>query len=117
MGDLEYESGPNNKLVSIKLSKDLKELGLDITRFKTGTPPRVNSHTIDYSKTEIQPGDDIHQGFSYETTEIITEQIPCWLTYTNEFTHQVINDNITQSAMYSGMQRRTGPRYCPSYRK
>src|SRR5690625_236571 len=114
MGDLEYESGPNNQRVSIKLSEDLEELGLDITRFKTGTPPRVNSHTIDYSKTEIQPGDDIHQGFSYETTEFITEQIPCWLTYTNEFTHQVINDNLTQSAMYSGMERGTGPRYCPS---
>src|SRR5699024_10428550 len=82
--------------------------------FKTGTPPRVNSHTIDYSKTEIQPGDDLSQGFSYETTEFITDQIPCWLTYTNEFTHQVINDNLSLSAMYSGMKRGTGPRYCPS---
>src|SRR5690625_4957557 len=114
IGDLEYESGPNNQRVSIKLSEDLEEIGFNLTRFKTGTPPRVNSKTIDYSKTEIQPGDDIHQGFSYETTEFITEQIPCWLTYTNEFTHQVINDNLTQSAMYSGMERGTGPRYCPS---
>jgi len=114
MGDLEYESGPNNQRVSVKLSENLEELGLDLTRFKTGTPPRVNSHTIDYSKTEIQPGDDKPQGFSYETTEYITDQIPCWLTYTNEFTHQVINDNLQLSAMYSGMKRGTGPRYCPS---
>lgn len=114
IGDLEYESGPNNQRVSVKLSENLEKLGLELTRFKTGTPPRVNSHTIDYSKTEIQPGDDLSQGFSYETTEFITDQIPCWLTYTNEFTHQVINDNLSLSAMYSGMKRGTGPRYCPS---
>lgn len=114
MGDLEYESGPNNQRVSIKLSEHLEELGFELTRFKTGTPPRVNSHTIDYSKTEIQPGDDKPQAFSYETTEYITDQIPCWLTYTNEFTHQLINDNLNLSAMYSGMKRGTGPRYCPS---
>lgn len=114
VGDYEYESGPNNQRVSVKLSENLEELGFDLTRFKTGTPPRVNSHTIDYSKTEIQPGDEKPQGFSYETTEFITDQIPCWLTHTNERTHQVINDNLTLSAMYSGMKRGTGPRYCPS---
>lgn len=114
MGDLEYESGPNNQRVSVKLSEHLEELGIEITRFKTGTPPRVNSHTIDYSKTEMQPGDDKPQAFSYETTEYVAEQIPCWLTYTNEFTHKVIDDNLSLSAMYSGMKRGTGPRYCPS---
>lgn len=114
IGDLEYESGPNNQRVSIKLSENLEDLGFDLVRFKTGTPPRVNSYTVDYSKTEIQPGDDKPQGFSYETTEYIMDQIPCWLTYTNERTHQVINDNLTLSAMYSGMKRGTGPRYCPS---
>ncbi|RLL41740.1 tRNA uridine-5-carboxymethylaminomethyl(34) synthesis enzyme MnmG [Oceanobacillus piezotolerans] len=114
MGDLEYESGPNNQRPSVKLSENLQELGLELVRFKTGTPPRVNSHTIDYSKTEIQPGDDKPQGFSYETTEFITDQIPCWLTYTNEFTHEVINNNLGLSAMYSGAKRGTGPRYCPS---
>ncbi len=114
MGDIEYESGPNNQRVSVKLSEHLEEIGLQLTRFKTGTPPRVNSRSIDYSKTEIQPGDEKPQGFSYETTSFITDQIPCWLTYTNEFTHQVINDNLQLSAMYSGMKRGTGPRYCPS---
>src|SRR5699024_7481915 len=114
MGDLEYESGPNNQRASVKLSENLEDLGLELTRFKTGTPPRVNSHTIDYSKTEIQPGDDKPQGFSYETTKFITDQIPCWLTHTNEFTHKVINDNLGFSAMYSGMIKGTGPRYCPS---
>ncbi len=114
MGHLEYESGPNNQRVSVKLSENLEELGFELTRFKTGTPPRVNSHTVDYSKTEIQPGDDNPQSFSYETTEQITDQLPCWLTYTNEFTHQVINDNLGFSAMYSGAKRGTGARYCPS---
>ncbi|HLQ72936.1 MAG TPA: tRNA uridine-5-carboxymethylaminomethyl(34) synthesis enzyme MnmG [Bacillota bacterium] len=114
IGDLEYESGPNNQRVTIKLSENLEELGLELTRYKTGTPPRVNSHSIDYSKTEIQPGDEKPQAFSYETVEYITDQIPCWLTYTNEHTHKVINDNLGLSAMYSGMKRGTGPRYCPS---
>ena len=114
IGDLEYESGPNNQRVSIKLSENLEKIGFDLTRYKTGTPPRVNSHTIDYSKTEIQPGDEKQQSFSYETTEYITDQIPCWLTHTNETTHEVINDNLMRSAMYSGMIKGTGPRYCPS---
>lgn len=114
IGELAYESGPNNMAPSINLSYHLQELGFDMVRFKTGTPPRVNSKTIDYSKTEIQPGDDVPRAFSYETTEFITDQLPCWLTYTGHETHQLINGNLHRSPMYSGMIEGTGPRYCPS---
>ncbi|MFC4024186.1 tRNA uridine-5-carboxymethylaminomethyl(34) synthesis enzyme MnmG [Oceanobacillus longus] len=114
MGHLEYESGPNNQRVSVNLSKNLEDLGFDITRFKTGTPPRVNSHTVDYSKTEIQPGDENPKYFSHDTADQMVEQLPCWLTYTNEFTHEVINNNLGLSAMYSGAKRGAGARYCPS---
>jgi tRNA uridine 5-carboxymethylaminomethyl modification enzyme len=114
IGDLAYESGPNNMQPSVNLSYHLQELGFKMVRFKTGTPPRVNSKTIDYSKTEIQPGDDEPRAFSYETTKYITDQLPCWLTYTGEKTHEIINTNLHRSAMYSGMIEGTGPRYCPS---
>ncbi|WP_026568054.1 tRNA uridine-5-carboxymethylaminomethyl(34) synthesis enzyme MnmG [Bacillus sp. UNC41MFS5] len=114
IGDLKYSSGPNNQQPSIKLSEHLEALGFDLVRFKTGTPPRVNSNTIDYSKTEIQPGDDQPRAFSYETTKYITDQLPCWLTYTNEETHQIIDQNLHRSPMFSGMIKGTGPRYCPS---
>jgi len=114
IGDLKYSSGPNNQQPSLKLADNLRELGFDLVRFKTGTPPRVNSKTIDYSKTEIQPGDDVPRAFSYETTEYIMDQMPCWLTYTNERTHSIIDENLHLSPMYSGMIKGTGPRYCPS---
>ncbi|WP_462406021.1 tRNA uridine-5-carboxymethylaminomethyl(34) synthesis enzyme MnmG [Gracilibacillus sp. Marseille-QA3620] len=114
LGELKYSSGPNNQQPSIKLSEHLEELGFDLVRFKTGTPPRVNGETIDYSKTEIQPGDDVPRAFSYETTAYITDQLPCWLTYTNEGTHTIIDRNLHRSPMYSGMIKGTGPRYCPS---
>jgi tRNA uridine 5-carboxymethylaminomethyl modification enzyme len=114
LGELKYSSGPNNQQPAIKLSEHLEELGFDLVRFKTGTPPRVNSNTIDYSKTEIQPGDDAPLAFSYETTKFITDQLPCWLTYTNEHTHQLIDDNLHRSPMFSGMVKGTGARYCPS---
>ncbi|WP_404330606.1 tRNA uridine-5-carboxymethylaminomethyl(34) synthesis enzyme MnmG [Mesobacillus maritimus] len=114
LGELKYSSGPNNQQPSIKLSEHLEELGLDLVRFKTGTPPRIHSNTIDYSKTEIQPGDEVPRAFSYETTKYITEQLPCWLTYTNEKTHEIIDHNLHRSPMFSGMIKGTGPRYCPS---
>ena len=114
IGDLKYSSGPNNQQPSIKLADNLKDLGFNMVRFKTGTPPRVNSRTIDYSKTEIQPGDEEPRAFSFETTEFITDQLPCWLTYTSEKTHEIINENLHLSPMFSGMIKGTGPRYCPS---
>ncbi|MCU7557918.1 tRNA uridine-5-carboxymethylaminomethyl(34) synthesis enzyme MnmG [Macrococcus capreoli] len=114
LGNIKYSSGPNHQMPSITLADHLRELGFDIVRFKTGTPPRVNGNTIDYSKTEIQPGDEVPRAFSYETTEFILDQLPCWLTYTNATTHKVIDDNLHLSAMYSGMIKGTGPRYCPS---
>ena len=114
IGELKYSSGPNNQQPSVRLSEHLEELGFDLVRFKTGTPPRVNSTSIDYSKTEIQPGDEVPRAFSYETTKFITDQLPCWLTYTSTETHQIIDANLHRSPMYSGMIKGTGPRYCPS---
>lgn len=114
LGDLSYESGPNNMQPSVNLSYNLKDLGFEMVRFKTGTPPRVNGQTIDYSQTEIQPGDDVPRAFSFETTKFITDQLPCWLTYTNAETHDLITSNLSRSPMYSGMIEGTGPRYCPS---
>ncbi|WNQ11500.1 tRNA uridine-5-carboxymethylaminomethyl(34) synthesis enzyme MnmG [Paenibacillus aurantius] len=114
MGELMYESGPNNQQPSVKLSENLRSLGLELVRFKTGTPPRVHGDTIDFSKTEIQPGDEEPKFFSYETTEEVPNQIPCWLTYTSEKTHEIINSNLHRAPMFSGVIEGTGPRYCPS---
>ncbi|CAH1197410.1 MULTISPECIES: tRNA uridine-5-carboxymethylaminomethyl(34) synthesis enzyme MnmG [Paenibacillus] len=114
MGELMYESGPNNQQPSLKLSEHLRELGFELVRFKTGTPPRVHKDTIDFSKTEIQPGDDEPKFFSYETESSDNEQLPCWLTYTSVETHQIINDNLHRAPMFSGLIEGTGPRYCPS---
>jgi tRNA uridine 5-carboxymethylaminomethyl modification enzyme len=114
LGDLQYESGPNNMRPSIRLAYHLQELGFEMVRFKTGTPPRVHKSSVDFSKMEIQPGDTVPRAFSYETTEFIMDQLPCWLTYTNEETHRMINNNLHRAPMYSGIIEGTGPRYCPS---
>lgn len=114
MGELTYESGPNNQQPSVRLSENLRELGFDLVRFKTGTPPRVHKDTIDFSKTEIQPGDEKPKFFSFETKSSDNEQLPCWLTYTSEVTHQIINDNLHRAPMFTGIIEGTGPRYCPS---
>lgn len=114
IGNLRYSSGPNNQKPAVKLAENLEELGFESVRFKTGTPPRLNSKTIDYSKTEIQPGDEEPRAFSYETTEFITDQLPCWLTYTTPETHRLISDNLHLAPMYSGMIKGKGPSYCPS---
>lgn len=114
MGELMYESGPNNQQPSLKLSASLKEHGFELVRFKTGTPPRVHKDTIDFSKTEIQPGDEQPKFFSHETISSNNEQLPCWLTYTSAQTHKIINDNLHRAPMFSGAIEGTGPRYCPS---
>ncbi len=114
IGELMYESGPNNQQPSVRLSACLKELGFQLVRFKTGTPPRVHGSTIDFSKTEIQPGDEKPRFFSFETEEEVPNQLPCWLTYTSEDTHRIIQDNLHRAPMFSGAIEGTGPRYCPS---
>ncbi|MDF2960508.1 MAG: tRNA uridine 5-carboxymethylaminomethyl modification protein [Paenibacillus sp.] len=114
MGELMYESGPNNQQPAVRLSQSLRDNGLELVRFKTGTPPRVHKDTIDFSKTVIQPGDEKPKFFSYETTEEVPDQLPCWLTYTSEQTHQIINNNLHRAPMFSGAIEGTGPRYCPS---
>ncbi|RKD22877.1 tRNA uridine(34) 5-carboxymethylaminomethyl synthesis enzyme MnmG [Ammoniphilus oxalaticus] len=114
IGELQYESGPNNMAPSINLSYNLQELGFELVRFKTGTPPRVNGRTVDYDQLQIQPGDENPQHFSYETTEALPDQIPCWLTYTSPETHEIINDNLHRAPMFSGLIEGVGARYCPS---
>jgi len=118
IGELQYESGPNNSKSAVKLSENLEELGFDLERFKTGTPPRVNGKTIDYSVTEEQPGDKEPHHFSFDTPDSayipISEQLSCWLTYTNEGTHAIIRENLSRAPMFSGVIKGVGPRYCPS---
>jgi tRNA uridine 5-carboxymethylaminomethyl modification enzyme len=115
MGEIMYESGPNNQQPAVKLSEHLRELGFNLIRFKTGTPPRVHKDSINFSRMEIQPGDDKPQFFSHEKVDIPKDpQLPCWLTYTSEATHEIINDNLHRAPMFSGAIEGTGPRYCPS---
>lgn len=118
IGELKYSSGPENTLPSIKLQDNLRELGFEIDRFKTGTPPRVHKDSIDYSQTEIQPGDAEPNHFSFETPDEnympAEEQYPCWLTYTNEDTHETILQNIDRAPMFTGIIDGVGARYCPS---
>ncbi len=96
------------------LSDPLRELGFEMGRLKTGTPPRINANTIDYSVCEPQPGDEPPVPFSHFTEAITQKQLPCWITYTNEKTHQIIRDNLDRSPLYSGVIKSKGPRYCPS---
>ncbi len=118
IGELMYASGPNNTQPAEKLTVNLKNRGFDIERFKTGTPPRVDGTTIDYSKTEEQPGDEKPQHFSFETSDddyiSPKDQLSCWLTYTNEKTHAIIRKNLDRAPMFTGVIEGVGPRYCPS---
>ncbi|WP_283679590.1 tRNA uridine-5-carboxymethylaminomethyl(34) synthesis enzyme MnmG [Lentilactobacillus sp. Marseille-Q4993] len=118
IGELMYASGPNNSQPAEKLTANLEKLGFDLERFKTGTPPRVDGTTIDYSKTEEQPGDEKPNHFSYETPDSeyidVKNQLSCWLTYTNEKTHDIIRENLERAPMFTGVIEGVGPRYCPS---
>lgn len=115
-GDVSTNTGPNGLQAANYLTDCLKELGIKMYRFKTGTPARIDSHTVDFSKMEEQFGDARIVPFSFTTNpeDIQKEQISCWLTYTNPKTHQIIRDNLDRSPLYSGMIEGTGPRYCPS---
>ena len=113
-GECAYASGPDGMHAAEGLSHCLRQLGLSLRRFKTGTPPRINRRSVDFSKMEVQPGDQVPVPFSF-TTEVIPEnQAVCYLTYTNAETHQVIRDNLSRSPLYSGVIEGIGPRYCPS---
>ncbi|EHJ52779.1 tRNA uridine-5-carboxymethylaminomethyl(34) synthesis enzyme MnmG [Streptococcus macacae] len=116
LGELKYSSGPNNSLASVTLADNLRDLGLEMGRFKTGTPPRVKANSISYDETEIQPGDEKPNLFSFSSKEedYLKDQIPCWLTYTNQNSHDIINKNLYRAPMFSGIVQGVGPRYCPS---
>ena len=116
LGDLKYSSGPNNSLASVTLADNLRDLGLEIGRFKTGTPPRVKASSIHYDETEIQPGDETPNHFSFlsKDKDYVTDQVPCWLTYTNQESHEIIHNNLDRAPMFTGIVKGVGPRYCPS---
>lgn len=114
IGEVDYSSGPNGLFPANELSQCLADLGISLRRFKTGTPVRVNRRSIDFSKMIEQPGDDKVVPFSFMNEDIEREQVSCYLTYTNENTHNVIRENIHRSPMYNGTIEGVGPRYCPS---
>ena len=114
IGENTYNGGPNGQRAAIKLSSCLLKAGVELMRFKTGTPARVDRCSLDFSKMIIQPGDDEVHNFSFMSDVKTREQVPCWLTYTNEQTHKIIRDNIERAPMANGIITGVGPRYCPS---
>ena len=115
IGETSFESGPDGVFPANRLSEVLKKLGINLIRFKTGTPARINKNSIDFSKMEIQEGDNNPQAFSFEDKlKDKVEQLPCYLTYTNQKTHDIIRANLHRSPLYAGKIEGTGPRYCPS---
>jgi len=114
IGENTYNGGPNGQRAAIKLSSCLLKAGVELMRFKTGTPARVDRRSLDFSKMIIQPGDDEVHNFSFMSDVKTREQVPCWLTYTNEQTHKIIRDNIERAPMANGIITGVGPRYCPS---
>ncbi len=113
-GEAQTAGGRAGEGTSQGISGSLNRLGIQLSRFKTGTPPRLNAKTIDFDATELQPGDDLPQPFSFMTTSIQQSQIPCYITYTNSSVHALIRENLHRAPMYSGQINSTGPRYCPS---
>ena len=116
VGESITETGPGGMQRSTWLKDSMEHLGIPLRRFKTGTPARMDGRTLDYSKMKIQPGDRVVVPFSYSTdpADVLIEQVPCWLTYTNEETHEIIRQNLDRSPIYAGIIEGTGPRYCPS---
>lgn len=114
IGEFSMESGPDGVFPANGLSENLRKLGVELVRFKTGTPPRINRRSIDFSKLEKQPGDDEITPFSFETKGELENQADCYITYTNEKTHRIILDNLHRSPLYGGNIKGIGPRYCPS---
>ncbi len=114
IGDVSRTSGPDGLAAALPLTDCLVQLGLRLRRFKTGTPPRVNAQTVDFSKMELQPGEPDCPAFSFQTRRPGADRAVCYLTYTNESTHQIIRDNLHRSPLYSGVIHGVGPRYCPS---
>ena len=114
VGEVLTSSGPDGLAAATALAPRLTELGLSMRRFKTGTPPRVNARTVDFSKMELQPGDEQPEAFSFSTTQPPVNSAVCYLTYTNERTHEIIRANLDRSPIYSGVIEGIGPRYCPS---
>ena len=114
VGDVTQQSGPDGLQAALELTQSLVDLGLSLRRFKTGTPPRVNRRSVDFSKMEIQLGDEDRLPFSFETEEAPENQVVCYLTYTNQQTHDIIRANLHRSPLFSGVIHGVGPRYCPS---
>jgi tRNA uridine 5-carboxymethylaminomethyl modification enzyme len=114
LGDRTQPGGRIGEPAAMGLSASLERLGFELRRFKTGTPPRIDGRTIDYAKTELQPGDAVPEPFSFLTDRILIEQVPCWITYTHPAVHDLIRANLHRAPLFSGQIQATGPRYCPS---
>lgn len=115
VGEVIYDGGPGNQFPAIKLSDCLRDLGFELGRFKTGTPPRISQKSVDFSKMIEQPGDETPHRFSYISPRIKREQLSCWLTYSTPLTHKIVQDNLDRAPMFTGVIKGKGPRYCPSF--
>jgi len=115
VGEAVQRGGPDGMFASLVLGEKLRSLGLVLQRFKTGTPPRINARSVDFTKMEVQPGDEPPPRFSFETKQPLVNRAVCWLTYSNEETHRIVRENLHRSPMYSGVIAGVGARYCPSF--